>query len=102
MKAKIDFSVFSSEVKAFGNIVGEIELSVLAGVGDYLTFDDGQLMQISPKFFSGSLAVESRRFEVGGKGCSLMLQDIIVDGEDEAEALMAGFERAYGFKGYRY
>ena len=102
MKVRIDFSVFSSEVKAFGNIVGEMELPAAVGVGDYLTFGDVNLMQVSPKCFSGLLAVESRRFEVGSEVCSLMLQDIVVDGEDEAEALMAGFERAYGFKGYRY
>jgi hypothetical protein len=98
MKVVVDASIFSQESGAFGNVSGAIDVSVVPSVGDTLSFIPSKASAEMPPGFSGQVRVESRIITAGADshGLMLALEDITVETDADAQALVAFFEHAHG------
>lgn len=99
MKIYIDFSVFTEEGGAFGNVTGELDLAVVPQIGDSVSFAFSDKPDIyMPADFMGILTVTDRVIPLGGDGFKLQLSlsDVTTSTEDSGSELMSYFESAFG------
>jgi hypothetical protein len=104
MKVNVDFSVFQSPIKAYGNVSGFLDVPSIPSSGDTISFMFSRNPVDMPSVgFSGILKVEGRRFDVDQEiGCSLELESIVLENANDAEKLMSYFEKGFGLFGIRY
>lgn len=105
MKYSVDFSIFTQEPAAFGNVVGLIHLVVEPVVGDVIWFlrpANGAKMPSCG--FGGSLIVEGRSLVANSEdgGVSLGLSDLTVVDANDARAIAKYFENGFGFFSNEY
>lgn len=106
MEVRVDFSLFSSPTRAYGNVVGELDLPALPPVGSRLNLAPplGSALP-APSFpgFCDRLLVESH---IPSAGCDaramVLLESIVLDDEEQARETMRYFEQAFGFFGWVY
>lgn len=100
MKIYIDFSVFTEETGAYGNVTGELDLGVTPQVGDKISFmfSSKQNVPLMPEGFSGVLSVTDRILSVSRENqqLSLSLSDLTMPTLAGACELMSYFEEAFG------
>ncbi|TXG77073.1 hypothetical protein E6Q11_03415 [Candidatus Dojkabacteria bacterium] len=104
MKIHIDFSIFQSPVKAYGNVSGTLDLPSIPISGDTISFMFSNTPEMMPNVgFSGMLAVENRRYDVNQEiAFSLSLESIVLESAEAAEKIMSYFEKGFGLFGIRY
>jgi len=98
MKVNIDFSIFSKDKGAFGNITGSIELAVVPQSGDTIVFDfpvGG--VTVDSSLFNGVMKVTDRILSAnsGADGVSISLNDIVVGTEEDAATVARYLEKGF-------
>ncbi len=93
MIANIDFSIFCSPTKAYGNVTGRINVSDSVGVGDQVVV----LESASVQGFSGCLRVLSILQPEGvAANLTLSLDDVVLDSVEAANTLIQQLESEVG------
>ncbi len=101
MKVQIDFSVFTDETGAFGNITGDLSLLTVPVVGDSISFlfpNTGAILD-QDLGFNGILKVVDRVFCpcIEGGTITLELNSVSVKTKKDGEKIMRYFESEFGF-----
>lgn len=106
MKVTVDFSVFTAEAGAFGNLTGEIDVSVAPQIGDSISFMFSKSKAtLDPSTgFSGMLKVTDRVIVAnqGNQQLALALSDIVVPTKSDAVKVIQYFELAYNLFSVEY
>jgi hypothetical protein len=92
----VDASVFT-KADAFGRISGTIDLSVIPQVGDLMAF--GPHGSASDFVAVDLLRVTNKIIHANGDDVNLSLDDITVETEDDARAVLRFLEDAYNLFG---
>ena len=95
-RVHVDASVFT-KANAFGRISGPIDLSVIPQVGDLMAF--GPRGSGSTFVAVDLLRITNRIIHANGDDVSLSLDDITVEAEEDARAVMRFLEEAYDLFG---
>ena len=98
MKVNVDFSVFTKSSGAFGQVSGEVYLTMVPNSGDLLSFVASGKHDVFVHGFTGLLDVTSRVIAVNREDqqLALGLRDVVMPTEDDALRLMKYFESEYG------
>lgn len=103
MKIHVDFSIFSSPQKAYGNVTGYIEVPEILSPGDSVSFAISKSGRPLPHCgFDGTLIVESWSIDAESGVITVALSEVYVDGEAAAQQLMDYFEHECGLVAYPY
>ncbi|MFW5425820.1 MAG: hypothetical protein ACKE8G_06385 [Methylophagaceae bacterium] len=99
MKFYIDISIFSEENGAYGNITGDLELSLPPQIGDVVSFSFAANNKsiILPASFDGFLTVTDRVISANmdDKRILISLSDIMVPTREHALKVADYFELAF-------
>ncbi|HTU68129.1 MAG TPA: hypothetical protein VMF52_19445 [Steroidobacteraceae bacterium] len=98
MKVIVDASIVTREAGGFGNVSGSIELSAEPRIGDTISFSIEKAGVEMPPGFNGLVRVRNRVLTAGGDphGPLIELHDIEVQTIEDAQALIAYLEQAFG------
>lgn len=106
MKVGVDFSVFTEEDGAFGNLSGELNLITEPQIGDSVSFifSDKKLALDPAIGFCGILKVTDRIISANREGqqLSLALSDVVVKSKTEAQKAVQYFESVFDLYAVRY
>lgn len=99
MKVSIDFSIYTQEGGAFGNVSGDIDVSIFPQIGDSISFlFSRRNIAIEPSIgFGGVLKVTDRIIPADRDDQLLMLvlSDVVLSKNDDAIKLVGYFESAF-------
>ena len=105
MKVVIDFSIFVSDMGAFGNITGQLDVPVTPQIGDSLSvmFSGSEYIPENIEF-SGLFKVTDRIISAHSddQNLSLALSEVTVRSTEEALKLMKYFELNFNLFAIRY
>lgn len=93
MQSQIDFSIYQSPVKAFGNVTGNLDISDSVKVGDEVWVIPSLIVNKSFEFFTGKLRVISITVIDEIKNIVIYgLEDVVTDSLQEAQELASLIE----------
>lgn len=97
MRARIDFSIFSSPTDSYGTVSGFMDIEACPGAGETFALKVNSDADCPPPgFFDMEFVVDAARYDPVSGICALNLSVVVVDGREQADQLMAYCERAYG------
>jgi hypothetical protein len=106
MKVAVDFSVFTKDEGAFGNVSGEVSVITVPQIGDSISFlfSDAKVSLDQTIGFGGILKVTDRIIAINREDqqLALALSNVVVQTKNDALKVMQYFEYAFDLFAVRY